>query len=309
MQLTIFKNIFDNKTHKTMLFEDFQGLEDLLYSLHKKRTRKTPKGEKPSKGDAPLISPASYEEGTTRANRNVMEWCSWAALDVDDYECSYDELIAGIQDNYYVCYSTASSTKEHPKFRLVFPLTEPVHRDDISHFWFALNQEYLGEGDESTKDLSRMYYIPGQYPDAYNFIFTNKGPILDPKELMSRHEYTPTASNFFDNLPPQLKEEILNQRKATLTKTFQWTDYRDCPFVREELVMEYAALNDGRYRFLFQLMCSIAGIAVKKGYPITAEELETLVRQIDQRYQKNRFKTRPIIKEANRALEFVYGNM
>jgi len=278
--------------------------------LSKKPTRKTPKGEAPRKGDAPLISPASYTEGETRSNRAVEAWESWAAVDVDDYEIPFDDLIAGLPDNYYVCYSTASSTKEHPKFRLVFPLTEAVDHKDIPHFWYALNTEFLeGEADASTKDKSRMFYIPGQYPDAYNFIFTHKGPYINPKELMSRHEYIPPTSNFLDNLPQQLRDEILKQRKATLTNTFTWTDYRDCPFVKDEMVMTYSGLTDGRYRYLFQLMCSIAGIAVKRGYAITAHELETLVRQIDRRYQNNRFERRPIIKEANRALEFVYGNM
>ena len=70
----------------------------------------------------------------------------------------------------YVCYSTASSTVKKPKFRLVFPLTKEVHAKDLSHFWFAMNKEFKDIGDEQTKDLARMYYVPAQYPNAYNFI-------------------------------------------------------------------------------------------------------------------------------------------
>ena len=41
----------------------------------------------PRKGkhDAQLISPASYVSDTTRANANVLDWSSWAAVDVDDH--------------------------------------------------------------------------------------------------------------------------------------------------------------------------------------------------------------------------------
>ena len=40
-------------------------------------------------------------------------------------------------------------------------------------FWYALNKELGDIGDPQTKDLSRMYYVPGKYEGAYNFIFNN----------------------------------------------------------------------------------------------------------------------------------------
>ena len=54
----------------------------------------------------------------------------------------------------FVCYSTASSAVDRPKFRLVFNLVETVHRDRIPHFWYALNTEIGDIGDAQTKDLS-----------------------------------------------------------------------------------------------------------------------------------------------------------
>jgi len=55
--LTIFKNIYDNKTHRRMDFSSWDQLEELFYKL----------SEQPfeSKKDAYLISPAIYQEGTT----------------------------------------------------------------------------------------------------------------------------------------------------------------------------------------------------------------------------------------------------
>ena len=142
------------------------------------------------------------------------------------------ELEERFGEYYYVCYSTASSTEEQPKFRLVFPLTKEVVVKDLPHFWFAMNKEFKELGDEQTKDVSRMYYVPAIYPNAYNFIFTNKGVIIDPEMLMEKHSYVEKKGDtFLDRLPPELQKAVLEHRKSLLNNTdISWTTYRDCPF-------------------------------------------------------------------------------
>ena len=106
----------------------------------------------PTKKSAPLISPATYVPETTRANDNVLSWGGFGIVDVDDYTGSIDDISEVYSGYKYVCYSTASSTKEHPKFRLVFPLTKWVDSEQIKHFWYALNKEI---GDIA--DVSRIF--------------------------------------------------------------------------------------------------------------------------------------------------------
>lgn len=121
ISLTLFKNIFDNKTNKRIDAPDFDAFERVLYDLSEK-----PFG---SKEDAMLMSPAIYEKNTTRKNDNVTEWAGWCAVDVDDYEPKgdlEDDLVKRFATYRFVCYSTASSKIEQPKFRLVFPLRRPV---------------------------------------------------------------------------------------------------------------------------------------------------------------------------------------
>ena len=66
---------------------DFDAFEKFLHKLSKEK--------KSSKKDAVLISPATYQPDTTRANVNVVEWSGWCAVDVDDF--IYDgELKDGI---------------------------------------------------------------------------------------------------------------------------------------------------------------------------------------------------------------------
>ena len=201
---TLFESLFDTKTDKQISLPDFEHFEQVLYNLAKKPR----KGKK----DAELMSPAVYLPGTTRKNDNVTAWGGWCAVDVDDYQGDISDY--KVSDYYYVCYSTASSTDEQPKFRLVFPLTKSISKDKIKHFWFAINKE-LGEvGDIQTKDLSRMYYIPGKYKDANNFIFTNQGPKVDPIELMNKWEYVePSSNTMFDKLPKKMQEANVSLKK------------------------------------------------------------------------------------------------
>ena len=316
--LTVFKSIFDNKTDTRVDFETFEKFEKSLYYLSTLPGYKAKKGEWTDKA-SPLISPAVYKAGTTRANDNVIEWAGWAAIDVDDHVFKgdlKDELHSRFGDWYYICYSTASSTVAQPKFRLVFPLTEHVPAGAIKHFWYALNAEFGSIADGQTKDLSRMYYVPAQYPGANNFIFTNVGNPVDPRFLIQKHPWTPpsTSANFLDRLPPQLQKEVIMHRKQKLEegrRDYSWSSYKDCPFVNKNLVQSYRQIagrdGSGRYSMIYKLMTSIACNAVKNKYPITEYEIVEMIRQLD-RETSNIYAKRPLNLEASRAIEFAYKN-
>lgn len=304
--LTLFKSIFDNKTEKRMNFTSYHQFERLLFDLAQQKRE--------DKKSAPLISPATYKENTTRANDNVLGWAGWTAVDVDEHVFD-GNLEQELLDRYgkwnHVVYSTASSTLEHPKFRIVFPLTIHVPKEKIKHFWFALNKELGDIGDPQTKDLSRMYYVPGKYKDAYNFIYNNfNGVDMNPYEIMSKHDYVERSGSLIDNLPKEIRKQVLAHRKSEMTNTnVSWSNYRDCPFVNKKLVKEYNEITDtGWYTKMYSIMVSIAGNAIRKKYPITAQEITTLCKEID--YENgNWYKSRPFDKEADRAIEFVYGNV
>jgi hypothetical protein len=279
--LTVFASIFDNKTDTRVDFETFEQFEKGLYHLATLPGYKAKRGEFiKDKKVSPLISPAVYKEGSTRANANVIEWAKWAAIDVDNHIFEgnlQDELHSRFGSWDYICYSTASSTPAQPKFRLVFPLTRSVKSDEIKHFWFALNTEFGCMGDTQTKDLSRMYYVPAQYPGADNFIFSNRGVSIDPSELMVKHPWTAPASsdNFIDRLPPDLQKEVIQHRQNKLNENKRevtWSSYRDCPFVNQKIVKDYKSIansdGSGRYSMIYKFMTTIACNAVKIHNPI-----------------------------------------
>jgi hypothetical protein len=319
ISLTVFMSIFDNKTDTRVDFDTFDKFEKSLYHLSTIKGYKAKRGEFTNKA-SPLISPAVYKSGTTRSNANVIEWASWAALDVDSHTFKGDlesELVKLYSDTYFICYSTASSTRNHPKFRLVFPLTRAVGAEEIRHFWFALNTEFGMVGDTQTKDLSRMYYVPAQYPNAYNFIFSHRaGNYLDVDVLLRKHEYNvnTTSTNFIDRLPIESQKRIIEQRQQELEKSkkeITWNSYKDCPFVNRRLIDDYKKIawsdGSGRYSMIYKIMTSIACNAVKRKYPITEYEVVDLVRALD-RETSNIYAKRPLNVEASRAIEFAYRN-
>lgn len=304
MQLTIFPSIFDNKTHRKMDLVSWDNLVKLLKELSQVEGYKPKKGER--KQGSPLISPSVFKEGTTRANDNVLHWAGWAALDVDDWTAEGLKLLyEKLQSYTHVRYSTSSSTEEKPKFRLILCLDRYVKAEEIRHFWYALNKEFAELGDPQTKDLARMFYVPALYPGAYNFFEEHTANSLCVSELLKKHHFEDnTCRSIMSRLPDAIQKKILEYRNSTLTnKNIRWSTYRDCPFVNQELVREYATCQANWYRKMYQIMVSIASKAIKRGYPITPKEVAELCKQIDLA-TGNWYKNRPFEVEAARAIEF-----
>lgn len=314
--LTVFKSprwwdeqqrfVYDNKTHRRMDF----GSWDLFTSFLKQLSERPLNG----KQDAELISPAVFKPDSTRKNDNVLAWAGWAAVDVDDYVFEGDlenELRTRFGDWDYIVYSTASSTTDHPKFRLIFRLGDVVPHDKIKHFWYALNSELESIGDRQTKDLARMYYIPAEYAGANNFFYVNSGSPLDLDYLLARWPYDDKrdSKSFIDRLPAAFREQVIEYRKGKLDNTsYVWTSYHDCPFWPKRLAAEYITISStGWYRQMYRIMIAIAGNAVEKGYPINAGQIVDLCRQFDMEHG-NWYESRPMDVEANNALEYAYKN-
>lgn len=306
-ELTMFKSRFDNKTHKKIRLESWTAFSSFLRNLSVL--------PKESKSDAELISPAIYEDGTTRSNNHVEYWGSWAAVDVDDVDVGTDGLMEFLCDRLgdwrFIVYSTASSRVGTPKFRVVFDLVEPLPKERIRHFWYALNTAIGEIGDVQTKDLSRMYYVPAKYASADNFIFQRDGNPIDVDDLLARFPYNErVGTSFLDRLPPALAEQVIAHRKNRLDNTdVVWSSYSDCPFWPKRLAVEYTMINDtGWYRKMYQIMVAVAAKAVSREYPITARQIAEMCRQFDNETGQW-YANRPLEVEADRAVEYVYRNI
>ena len=314
--MTVFESLYDVKTERRIRKNSWNEFVKFLQDLS---------GLSYTKKTAPLISPAVYKDGTTRSNKNVSAWAGWAALDIDAHPFDNIGAVKWWMNEFhsektYLCYSTASSSQVKPKFRLVFPLTEWI--DDsrkIQRFWMALNKEFAEIADQQTKDQSRMYFIPAQYTESdNNFFWSVKKNAINPDDLIRKHNMESlqinSGTSFLDMLPEKMREEIISYREQQLKssgKRYNWTDYRDCPFVKEEPLRNYREIaltgQEGRYRSLYNLMVSIAGAAIMREYAITAHEIKDLVLEIDSDVDSF-YKNRKILPECERAIAFVYTN-
>jgi hypothetical protein len=274
--LTMFLNAFDNTTHKRMDFDSWNEFVHLLQELYK-----VPRKDKSS---AQLISPATYEVGTTRANRNVVDWGKWAAVDVDDYIGDINGILDRFDDTNTVIYSTASSTDQQPKFRIVFDLDRRVEAEELRHFWFALNK-FMGDlGDPQTKDSSRMYYIPGSYEGSNSFLYRTTGSPIVVDRLLRAYPYVaPTGNSLLDKLPEEMREKVIQHRKDSMDNTdVTWTGYHDCPFFPNKMALEYKSISGtGWYSQMYRIMVATACNAIKEKYPITSQQIASMCRQLD----------------------------
>lgn len=311
-ELTVFKNQFDNKTHRRTTFLNWT---DFVVCL---RDSYTKPGEKGGPNSSPLLTPAVFDVGATRSNKSVLYWSSWCCVDVDDPidGClDTESLRTWLQRRYgqydYVVYNTAGCRRDNLKFRIIFRLDEKVENARIKPFWHALNTELGDLGDPQTKDLARMYYAPAQYPDAYSFFMVNSGDSpLNVSELIAKHPYHEKKGNtFFDNLSTEMQQAVIQHRKGCLNNTdYRWSSYRDCPFWPRKLGAEYQQITGtGWYGKMYKIMIAIAGNAYSKGYPITAKQIADLCREFDID-TGNWYENRPLTAEADRALEYIYRN-
>jgi hypothetical protein len=124
---------------------------------------------------------------------------------------------------------------------------------------------------------------------------------------MDKHHFVNenVHNSFGSQFPEAIQKQLDEYRKTQLTNTtYSWASYRDCPFVNKTLINEYMTIGEsGWYHKMYQIMMSISANAIKRGYPITSEEVETLVREVD-RETGGWYKNRPVRLEAQRAIDF-----
>lgn len=115
-----------------------------------------------AKNRLPLWGPTTYglpflEEGKPVCRRaSNAELLSMVVLDVDD-GTSVDELIEpGV---FCLAHTSWSHTPDAPKWRVIYPLAEPVPAAQWGDTWRGVAAKWPSI-DPSTKDPSRMYYVP-----------------------------------------------------------------------------------------------------------------------------------------------------
>lgn len=111
----------------------------------------------------PCWSPAVYAPGSTRGEAGVVA-VSCLVLDFDD-GTSIPEAIGPWSDWPLLVHTSWSHTPDHPRFRVVLVLDEPVPAVAWKAAWQWAHERSGGHIDPACKDPSRLYVLPA-VPDA-----------------------------------------------------------------------------------------------------------------------------------------------
>jgi hypothetical protein len=136
------------------------------------------------KRQARLWSPARYAPGATRGKAGVLDVAVFA-FDIDDG--TRPETVAyWLHGLDAVIDSSFSHTDEHPKLRVIIRVSSRIPSDEYDSAWRRANQHLLrGHVDPSTKDVSRMYFLPSCPPGAQPVAMVLEGEPLDWRALPS----------------------------------------------------------------------------------------------------------------------------
>lgn len=124
----------------------------------------------------PVWSPVCYRPGATRGDAGV-EAVSCVVLDVDS-GTPIDEGRAPWLEVAHVVHTSWRHTPEHPRYRIVVPLAEPVPAPLWPRVW-AWAAQRARVADPKCKDAARLYFVPAvRSPDWPREALIHPGPAL-----------------------------------------------------------------------------------------------------------------------------------
>lgn len=111
-------------------------------------------------------------------------------LDYDAGTTSLDDAAALWADHFGAMHTTRSHKPEHPRFRVILPLTRIVTPDEFAVVWRWASKIAAGANhkiDTKTKDLARLWYRPA-LTEGYETRRLTGDPI-DPDPIIAAHKY------------------------------------------------------------------------------------------------------------------------
>lgn len=138
---------------------------------------------KDAKKDLRLWSPVKYADGWKERGSEGVTHVSCLVLDYDAGVRIADATSVWT-DYFHLFHTTWSHTPEHPKFRLILPLTVPCPADQFDKLWEWAHARTGGDIDRQLSGVAATYALP-VLPgvEAPRDAGSQAGPLLDPREL------------------------------------------------------------------------------------------------------------------------------
>lgn len=136
--------------------------------------------------DGPAWSPASYADGATRGNANVIA-LSVTGLDVDHVtDEQLRDAIGKLRAHQCIIHATHSDRPEDRCVRVVLAQSRPVSVEEWPRYYAAVVAKLALPGvDPATKDAARLFFAPSRPSDAEYLFLEHPGEVLDVDELLA----------------------------------------------------------------------------------------------------------------------------
>lgn len=137
-----------------------------------------------------------YLSGGVRKTDAVM-WRSVATLDIDHGTADFWDDFTLNFDFAAMLYSTHKHTPESPRYRLVFPLSRQVRRDEYEPLCRKIASAIgMDMFDDTTYQVARLFYYPSTSKNG-EFVFEQQeGPVCDVDEILSTYHNYKDASEW-----------------------------------------------------------------------------------------------------------------
>ena len=158
-----------------------------------------------------------------RKNASVM-YRTGMALDLDDAEIGTAEKVMSLSTNTIFIYSTFSSTKLNPRYRIIIPFSRPVTPEEYEPLCRAIAKKIgvLDMVDRSCYVLAQLQFFPSipRNSQEYEYYSEISNP-LNPDDYLSQLNYKDIYSWDYGKLDkvPVKKEPKVKQIKQSSNKT------------------------------------------------------------------------------------------
>lgn len=208
MELTVFEDVKAQTAHPWE--RSFEELADYLFDPQ----------EYPAKSFCPLMSGVSFgdqrtNKGSLRSDDNAVSMY-WAIGDVDTHDIAVVDAQAML--NYAgikaIIYTSASHTKEHPRWRIMAPLSADYPPSAYREFVGRVNAALGGILARESFTLSQSYYFGRVTGAAYECV-VSEGQCVDLVQIEPQYP-APVATKPFQVASSAVSDEVIEELRSAL---------------------------------------------------------------------------------------------
>lgn len=104
-----------------------------------------------------------FPGATQRRNEDVSHMAAWFGGDLDEPGWDIDRLRCKLVGLTWLAYTTTNSTPDAMRWRIMTGLDREYPADDHSRVWRYMNSKFDGQLCSSTKNPSRIFYLPASW--------------------------------------------------------------------------------------------------------------------------------------------------